>query len=166
MSAVGTMLAGLAHELNNPLAGILGSAQIIEDELRGHADPAIQRTLNDIVKPLVVEAERAGALVRNLLQFSRKSNAAVEVVGVNRAVSVAAGLRSFAFAQAGKELRVDVPGDLYVEVNPQRLEHVAMNIMSNALDAITSGQGTSASPSGHSIRSTRPSWRVPEPGWD
>jgi C4-dicarboxylate-specific signal transduction histidine kinase len=155
MGAIGVMLAGLAHELNNPLAGILGSAQVIEDELSEHTDATVRRTVNDVVKPLVIEARRAGALVRNLLQFSRKSSAEVHAVSLKDAIDVAAGLRGFAFAQAAKTLRVCVADDLFVEVEAQRLEHVAMNIMSNALDAMAAGGGSTLTVQG---ASTEPGW--------
>jgi CheY-like chemotaxis protein/anti-sigma regulatory factor (Ser/Thr protein kinase) len=51
-------------------------------------------------------------------------------------------LRGYAFAQAGKDLVLDVADDLYIEVEAQRFEHVAMNLMTNALDAMISGGGT------------------------
>lgn len=142
MGAIGVMLAGLAHELNNPLAGVLGSAEIIEHELGAHADPAVRLTVKEVVQPLVAEARRAADLVRNLLQFSRKANPDLHVVNLKAAIDVAAGLRAFAFAQAGKALAIGVPDDLYVEAEAQRLEHVTLNIMSNALDAMRGGTGT------------------------
>jgi len=142
MGAIGVMTAGLAHELNNPLAGILGAGQIIEDELSGHADPAVRRTVEQMVRPLVAEAQRAGDLVRNLLEFSRKSSTDLQIVNLKTAIDVAAGLRAFAFKQAGKILQVSVPEGLNVEGDAQRLEQTAMNIMSNALDAMRGGTGT------------------------
>ncbi len=145
LGAIGFMLAGLAHELNNPLAGILGTAECIAAELENHPDPAIHRVLAELVTPLIREAGRAGDLVRNLLLFSRQSNAQIAAVNLKNAVDVATGLRAYAFAQAGKALSVAVPDDLYVEVEAQRLEHAVMNIMSNALEAMRSGGGTKLS---------------------
>ena len=142
LGAIGLMLAGLAHELNNPLAGILGTAEVIEGELADHSDPAVRRVVDEFVLPLIKEAGRAGDLVRNLLQFSRQSSAQVGAVNLKTAIDVSAGLRAYAFAQAGRELQIDVPGTLFVAVEAQRLEHVVMNIMSNALDAMSTGGGT------------------------
>jgi C4-dicarboxylate-specific signal transduction histidine kinase len=142
LGAIGFMLAGLAHELNNPLAGILGTAELIEEELENHSDPAVRRLIHELVTPLIKEAGRAGDLVRNLLQFSRQSNAQLGSVNLKAAVDISAGLRAYAFAQAGKELRLEVPDTLFVAVEAQRLEHLMMNIMSNALDAICTGGGT------------------------
>ena len=142
LGAIGFMLAGLAHELNNPLAGILGTAECIAEELEIHSDPAIRRLIGELVTPLIREAGRAGDLVRNLLQFSRQSNAQLAAVSLRVAVNVSSGLRGYAFAQAGKELVVEVPDSLFVAVEAQRLEHVVMNIMSNALEAMRTGGGT------------------------
>ncbi len=142
LSAIGLMLAGLAHELNNPLAGILGAAQCLRGELGEHADPLVRRLGDDLVDPLVTQARRAGDLVRNLLLFSRKSAAERDTVNVKMALEVAVGLRGYAFAQAGKDLVLDVADELYVEVEAQRFEHVAMNLMTNALDAMVSGGGS------------------------
>lgn len=142
LGAIGFMLAGLAHELNNPLAGILGTAECIAGELETHPDPAIRRVHGELVTPLIREAARAGDLVRNLLEFSRQPNAAVAAVNLKIAVDVSTGLRAYAFAQAGKELSVEVPDSLFVAVDAQRLEHAVMNIMSNALDALSTGGGT------------------------
>ena len=144
LSAIGTMLATLAHELNNPLAGVIGTAQCIEEELRQHPDPVTDRVVRELVDPLIVESRRAADLVRNLLQFSRKSRVLPETVNLKSAINVAAGLRGYAFTQAEKTLRIEVPDTLFVSVDPQRLEHVAMNIISNALDAIRDGGGTTA----------------------
>jgi C4-dicarboxylate-specific signal transduction histidine kinase/CheY-like chemotaxis protein len=142
LSAIGFMLAGLAHELNNPLAGILGSAECIAEELRDHEDPAVRRVNRELVTPLIRETARAGDLVRNLLQFSRQSSAQPGAVDLRFAVDVAAGLRAYAFAQAGKELSVQVPDALFVTADAQRLEHVALNIMTNALEAMSAAGGT------------------------
>jgi C4-dicarboxylate-specific signal transduction histidine kinase/ActR/RegA family two-component response regulator len=142
LSAIGLMLAGLAHELNNPLAGILGAAQCLRSELGEHADPAVRGLGGDLVDPLVTLARRAGDLVRNLLLFSRKSTDERDTVNVKAALGVAVGLRGYAFAQAGKDLVLEIADDLYVEVEAQRFEHVAMNLMTNALDAMVSAGGT------------------------
>jgi C4-dicarboxylate-specific signal transduction histidine kinase len=142
MGAMGFMLAGLAHELNNPLAGILGSAQCAEEALEQHPDPEVRRVVAEFVTPLVMQSRRAGSLVRNLLHFSRKPATTLQTVNLASALDVAAGLRQHAYVQAGKRLEMNVPGDLWVAVDAQRLEHVAMNIMTNALDAMRSATGT------------------------
>lgn len=142
LGAIGFMLAGLAHELNNPLAGILGNAECIAEELANHSDPAVRRVSRELVTPLIRETGRAGDLVRNLLLFSRQSETLPGPINLRFAMEVAVGLRSYAFTQAGKELSAEIPAELFVAADAQRLEHVAMNIMTNALEAMSTGGGT------------------------
>jgi signal transduction histidine kinase/ActR/RegA family two-component response regulator len=141
LSAVGQMLAGLAHELNNPLGGILGMAECLRIELAESAHAETRVMGLEMAAPLEREARRANALVRSLLSFARKPGGALESVGLAAAVSTAVGLRAHAFAQAGKILNVDVSQDLYVIADAQKLQHAVVNLVNNALDAIVTASG-------------------------
>ncbi|HET7585289.1 MAG TPA: ATP-binding protein [Gemmatimonadaceae bacterium] len=141
LSAMGEMLAGLAHELNNPLAGVLGLSECLMQELDdGTFDPADVR--EEIARPLVTEALRARDLVRNLLSFSRMSGGALQPVELAGAVRIAAGIRGFAFSQAQLRLEIVVPPGLWVLAEPQQLQHAFVNILNNARDALASAGGT------------------------
>ena len=142
LRAMGEMLAGLAHELNNPLAGILGIAECVKMEL-AESDDAKSRELGvSMVEPLVTESLRARDLVRNLLHFARQSTERTERVHLLSAVDVAVGLRRHAFAQAEKTIEIDVPSDLHVIAQVQKLQHAIINVTNNALDALCEGDGT------------------------
>lgn len=142
LSAVGEMLAGLAHELNNPLAGILGVAECLQMEMADYPDPAVRELASSLVDPLITESLRARDLVRNLLNFSREAAAQLESVNLLEAMGVAVGLRRHAFVQAQKRLEVHVPDDLHVAAQPQKLELAIMNVVNNSLDALNTGVGT------------------------
>lgn len=142
LSAMGQMLAGLAHELNNPLAGILGMSECLRTELAESPHADAQRLGVTLAAPLEVEALRARSLVRSLLSFARKPSGTIEPVGLAAAVSTAVGLRAHAFAQAGKTLHVDVAPELQVLADAQKLQHAVVNVVNNALDAIITGHGT------------------------
>jgi C4-dicarboxylate-specific signal transduction histidine kinase/CheY-like chemotaxis protein len=142
LSAMGQMLAGLAHELNNPLAGVLGMAEHLRVELAESRDPSVQRMGRELAEPLEREALRAKSLVRNLLNFARKPSGSLESVALAAAVSTAVGLRAHAFAQKAKTLHVIVSPDLYVLADAQKLQHAIVNVVNNALDAIIAGDGT------------------------
>jgi C4-dicarboxylate-specific signal transduction histidine kinase len=142
LRAMGEMLAGLAHELNNPLAGILGIAECIKMELADSDDPRFREMRESLVDPLVIESLRARDLVRNLLHFARQSNEQLEHVQLLSAVEVAIGLRRHVFAQAEKTVEVNVAPDLYVVAQAQKLQHAVINIANNALDALCDGDGT------------------------
>jgi C4-dicarboxylate-specific signal transduction histidine kinase len=142
LRAMGEMLAGLAHELNNPLAGILGIAECIKMDLAESNDPKWRELGVSMAEPLVTESLRARDLVRNLLHFARQSTEKTERVHLLGAVEVAIGLRRHAFAQAEKTIEDDVAGDLYVIAQAQKLQHAIINIANNALDALCEGDGT------------------------
>jgi two-component system NtrC family sensor kinase len=137
LSAMGQMLAGLAHELNNPLAGVLGMAELLRDELTASRDVGVRRLATELALPLASEAKRARDLVRNLLSFARKPSETLEPVALSSAVGIAIGLRSSAYAQAGKSIETNVASSLYVRAETQKLQHVIVNLVNNALDAMT-----------------------------
>ena len=137
LSAMGQMLAGLAHELNNPLAAILATAEVLELELGDRAngaagdDPGVA-----LATQLTREARRARDLVRNLLNLSRRSDGVMLRVDVGAIVREAVQLRAPAFAGREKAIRVQVTEPLYVIVEPIRLEVALVNLLNNALDAL------------------------------
>ncbi|MEX2177889.1 MAG: ATP-binding protein [Gemmatimonadaceae bacterium] len=142
LSAVGEMLAGLAHELNNPLAGVLGLGEVLQTELALSSDVETRALVPTVVTPLVAEAVRARQLVRNLLHFSRQSEPQLESVRLADAVEVGIGLRRHMFAQEQKIITVDVPSDLTVVAQEQKLQHIVINVVNNALDALIEGNGS------------------------
>ena len=142
LSAMGQMLAGLAHELNNPLGGILGMAECLRLELSESSDALTREMGRELAVPLEREALRAKALVRSLLSFSRKPAAELTPVDLSVAVHTAVGLRAHAFAELSKRIRVDVPAGHNVMGDAQKLQHSVVNIMNNALDALVDGNGT------------------------
>ena len=141
LSAMGQMLAGLAHELNNPLGGVLGMAELLRADLAASADPDARRIGTELAEPLEREAVRARDLVRSLLSFARKATGTVEPVDLQATVGNAVALRAHAFVQAGRRLDVNIPPTLRVMADTQKLQHAVINVVNNALDAIVSGGG-------------------------
>ncbi len=141
LSAMGQMLAGLAHELNNPLSGVLGMAQLLRSELAASPDDVTRRIGAQLAEPLENEALRARDLVRSLLSFARKSSGTVEPVALHTAIGTAVALRSHAFVQAGRRLEMEIPPTLFVLADAQKLQHAVVNVVNNALDAIVAHQG-------------------------
>lgn len=141
LGAVGRMSAGLAHELNNPLAAVVGHAELLAAELHERGElPA--PLAGELVEPLVREATRARQLVQSLLQFSRQADAGITSVRLADAIGVVTDLRGFAFERSGLRLVVEPVPDVWVRAEPQRLQAVIMNITNNALHAMEpSGRG-------------------------
>jgi len=141
LSAIGRMTAGLAHELNNPLATVLASSELLASRLRESAasDSELSKTeLESLyVSPILHEARRARLLVRSLLQFARRGDSEVRPVPFRESLEVVCELRQFAFAAAG--VRLDIPpfADACIMAERQHLQGVLLNVLNNALDALS-----------------------------
>jgi C4-dicarboxylate-specific signal transduction histidine kinase len=136
LGAIGRMTAGLAHELNNPLASVLGYSELLASRLSDlpGADGASLRA--EFVDPIVREARRSRLLVRSLLQFARRAESELTPVSLREALRVVVELRGFAFEQAGLRFTaVDVP-DVAIVAERQHVQGVFLNLVNNALDAL------------------------------
>src|SRR5437667_1928202 len=136
MSAVGQLIAGVAHELNNPLTAILGYAQLLESE--GLNDRA-----SDFVRKLFKQAQRTHRVVQNLLSFARQRTPQKQEVDIRKVLEETLALRDYDLKVNNITLERDLEPDLpAVTGDPHQLEQVFLNIIHNAVDAILeTGQG-------------------------
>ena len=126
LAALGELVAGVAHELNNPLAGISALAQLLlEDQLSDE-----QR---DSVRLVKREADRAVGVIRDLLIFSRKTGPARAPVDLNEIIELTLRLRSYSLRSAGVDVQLDLErGVPRVHGDDQRLQQVLLNLVVNA----------------------------------
>jgi signal transduction histidine kinase len=125
------MLAGVAHEVNNPLSNISSSCEILLEEL-DDADKEFQRTL---LKKVLEQVERSRTLILNLLEFSRTKELCLENVNLKQVIEKTLSLLS---GQKPHSVGVTVKVDenLYVHVDRQKIEQAFTNLISNAFQAI------------------------------
>ena len=136
MSSLGILTAGIAHQLNNPLNNISTSCQIVMEELDQGEKELLRKMLGNIEQ----EVHRARDIVKGLLEFSRARDFAIQNVSLSQVVKRAIKLIS-SQAPPGIEIIDDVPEDLILEIDPQRLQEVFLNLLMNAIQAIIKPPG-------------------------
>jgi PAS domain S-box-containing protein len=131
LAALGELAAGMAHEINNPINGIINYAQILQNRLT--VEEPEKTFLNNIIK----EGNRVAAIVANMLNFSQKGGDKKETVAVKTIIEEPLKLVARQFEHDGITLDVDLSdGDLTVSGNVLQLEQVILNLLSNARHAL------------------------------
>jgi two-component system, NtrC family, sensor kinase len=131
MSAVGQLISGVAHELNNPLASVLGFADYLIEN--GDIPPPLAEPL----KVIQQEAQRAAGIVKNLLTFGRRQDQERRPLAVGEVIERTAALLKNQLIQKRVELVVQVADGLpLVHGSPNQLQQVFVNLINNAAQAI------------------------------
>ena len=131
MAAVGQLVSGVAHEVNNPLTAIMGYADLLNasEELPAQA----RRDLGIILQ----EAQRTKQIVQNLLSFARQSAPYREAVNLNGVLGRTLQLRQYDFVNHGVAVEEAYEENLpLVFGDPQQLQQVFLNVVNNAYDAV------------------------------
>ena len=130
-AAMGQMLTGAAHELNNPLTAILGVSDLLRE---GAADDVTRRQANLVFQ----QARRAAAIVQNLLAFSRPPSQGRPQVRLDEIVRQALQVHEVSLAKKNITVSLDSPEKLpFVEGDPKLLVQVFVNIIANAEKAVS-----------------------------
>ncbi len=133
MSALGQLVSGVAHELNNPLATIMGTAELMS----GRELPERLRTM---LKRILKEVDRAGRIVSNLLTFSRHQKPNLGWGSVNDVIREVVELRAEECRSRGLSLLAELDDDLTpIKIDPYQIHQVLLNLVNNAMHALEDG---------------------------
>jgi len=137
MDTIGQLVSGVAHELNNPLAAILGFSQLIR------RDERLPQEMRNDANLLVEEATRTRRIVQNLLDFARQRPPERYPTSIRTLIEAVLVLQSYSLGPGRIEVEVDVPVDLPpVELDRSQIQQVVVNLTQNAIHAIqASGDG-------------------------
>jgi len=140
MVGVGQLAAGIAHELNTPLGTIIGYAQMLREDLAGQ--PGTSANLSDIDE-IIGQAGRCRDLVKNLLNFSRRSSlegAGKTTADINDITRKILSLVEHDFEMKGVRLHLDLDMKVpAVGVNENEIAQVILNLANNAADSMPAG---------------------------
>jgi len=141
MASIGKMAAVVAHEINNPLAGILTYAKLLRKWIdRGEMKDQKLAEAAECLDLISGESRRCGDIVRNLLTFSRTAPMNVATTDLNAIVDRAVRLVGHQLEMAGIELQLDLDDDLpKVQCDSAQIEQVLLALIMNAIDAVPHG---------------------------
>ena len=132
LASVGELAAGVAHEINNPINGVINYAQILMDELS-----EANEEMGNISTRILKEAERVASIVKNLLSFAREAREDAAPAHIRALISDALELVGKQFAKDGIRLQVLSSAGLpKMVVNSQKIQQVFVNLLSNARYAL------------------------------
>ena len=131
LASIGELASGVAHEINNPINGIINYAEILKDQFNEMGEDA------EIPTRIIREGDRIAAIVKNLLSFARDRKEEYSPASIRDIIADSLALAEKQINKDGIKLKVDIPDDLpKVKARSQEIQQVFLNILSNARYAL------------------------------
>lgn len=131
LEAIGTLAGGVAHEINNPINGIMNYAELILDLAEPNGAQA------GYAREIITETERVSAIVKNLLQFSRQEKQAHSYASIYDIINQTISLISVVFKKDRINMVLKMDDNLpQIKCRSQQIQQVLMNLLTNARDAL------------------------------
>ena len=131
LDSIGTLASGVAHEINNPIQGIMNYADLVRMQVESGSD------LDDFATEIVALTERVATIVQNLLAFARLEKEHHSSASIGEILDASLTLMRTALKRDQVRLQVDVPDDLpRVKCRSQQIQQVFMSLLANAREAL------------------------------
>jgi two-component system NtrC family sensor kinase len=131
LSTIGELAAGVAHEINNPINGIINYAQMLIDQTQGPGGE------NDIPQRIIKEGERIASIVNNLIKFSKDRRENLRPIPIQTPLDGVLDLVGTQMQKDGIRISVKLPPDLpQALINSQQIQQVFLNLLSNTRYAL------------------------------
>lgn len=130
LAAMGQLVAGVAHELNNPLTAIMGFGELISDAVTC-------KSTNDQLQRLIRETRRMKRITDNLLRFSRQGSAEASAAQLLPVLQEVTALCEYYTRKANISVEMDVPSNLpLLAISEDEIKQVLLNLFNNSCDAL------------------------------
>jgi len=131
LAALGQLVAGVAHELNNPLTAVMGYGELLSDEVPANS------SAQERITRLVGEGRRMKRIVDNLLRFARQSTPENNAADLNSVIADVLALREYYVHTRNLSIEVDIEPSLpKLMIDEGQLKQVLLNLLNNSIDAI------------------------------
>jgi len=130
LESIGTLASGVAHEINNPLMGIISYAELIDECIE-------DESLKEFSRGIIEEGKRVETIVKNLLSFARQDMERHSPALIRDMIEVPLSLLGSVLRKNQINLELDIPDDLpKIRCRSQQVEQVIVNLLTNAKDAL------------------------------
>ncbi len=131
LESIGTLAGGVAHEINNPISGIINYAQLIAE------DPSAEDQLREYSSEIILEGQRVAGIVKDLLSFSRQEKQTHSPADIGDIIERTLSLIRTVIRHDQIEMEVNIPEGLpSIKCRSQQIQQVLMNLLTNARDAL------------------------------